>query len=514
MIRLILDTERRALFNYWKVLGESKRILYILIGLLLLLIPLPLVTTLLFSITASLDENYMDLYLLILSVASGVILILVSIHFIIKDMILSGSITHYMSYPISAAELFHAKFIKHNLLYSTSIMLPLSILLGAALAVRYDQWLLVPNSIVYFIVLGLVFTSISFGLVFLTANILPVKKVSEILAFLGGMSFLLIYVIMFAIADSFTGILAMFPQLPVLYSGVLYDYSAVPGILGPIIMILAAIAIIISTRFIVVRAIDRVGVAEGHSAGKRKTGRSSISHPVIVLVSKDLKLSYRNYRELAVLLPLYVLPLVLVYFSSPAEAETRSLVMGGSQLLSAAAGGALITALYISAHHTARDAEHFQMVQLLPVQGTKLALAKYLFNLVATVPILMVIFTITWFFSTAGVETLLFMLPGIVLVCLAAVPVGMLIGSSSPVVSRKNPSKRLDTKSGIIITMIMFFVFMMISMLPLILEGMAVGIRQGLIAMAILGICAIISWFILGSVAKKYDSGFKITYKD
>ncbi|MFC3418450.1 hypothetical protein ACFOLA_02860 [Salinicoccus hispanicus] len=514
MIRLILDTERRALLNYWRVLGESRKIVYILIGLLLMLILLPLVTTLLFSITASIDQGYLDLLLLMLSLASAIILVLLSIHFIIKDMILSGSIALYMSYPISAAELFYAKFIRHNLFYSTSILLPLSVVVGAALAARDGQWMLMLNSIIYFIVLGMFFTSISFGLVFLTANMMPVKKVSEILAFLGGMSFLLIYIIMFIVADSFTGILAMFPEIPISFSGILYDYSPVAGILGPILMIVAAIAIILLTKFIVVRAIDRVGITEGHSTGRRKAGRSSISHPVIMLACKDMKLSFRNIRELAVLLPIYVLPLVLVYFSSPAEAGAQFLVMEGSQLVSTAAGGALVTALYIGAHHTARDAEHFQMLQVLPVPGSQLAFAKYIFNILATVPFLMIIFTITWFFSTAGVDILLYMLACILLVCLAAVPVGMLIGSSNPVVSRKNPSRRLDTASNIIITMIMFVVFMMISMLPFWLEGNVMGVRQGLIIINILAICAVAAWFVLGRVAGRYDEGFKITYKD
>ena len=69
----------------------------------------------------------------------------------------------------------------------------------------------------------------------------------------------------------------------------------------------------------------------------------------------------------------------------------------------------------------------------------------------------MAAFAVVWLFSsTAGIGVLLQLLVFITLVSMAAVPVGMYIGSANPVVSSKNPVKRLDTASNIVITVAIF----------------------------------------------------------
>ncbi|GAB3061547.1 hypothetical protein ACFOU0_06305 [Salinicoccus sesuvii] len=519
MIRLILDTERRIFSNYWRVLGDGRRIGYILLSLLVLLFFVPFVGIVLFSITTSVDKVNIDTYLLLLTLASGIVIILLSIHFIIKDVILNGHIALYLTYPISSGELFWAKFIKHNALYATSILLPLSIIVGAALALRDHQWLLVISSIAYFIALGIIFTSVSFSVVFLTANALPIKKVSNTLSFLGGLSFLLIYVVLFATNDALSNVFSSFPEVPVSYSGFLYDYTILIGIIVPCLLLVLALGAVIATRFIVVKSVDRIGIIEGHSSKSSKARRDKIRNPVHMLVVKDIKLSYRNPRELAALLPIFMLPLVLVYISSTTEEGTLSLIVEGSQLLATAAGGALITGLYISAHHTARDAEHFHFLDILPVSGRLIACSKYVFNFLVTAPFLMVIFTGVWYFSTASVNMLLYVLLCIVLVCVVATPLGMLIGSANPVVSRKNPSKRLDILSNVIIGFTIFFVYMLVSALSNFLADMDAmgqgGLRNGtMLVIGFLIVCVATSWFVLIKVARRYDVGFNITYKD
>ncbi|WP_342387256.1 hypothetical protein [Salinicoccus bachuensis] len=514
MVRLILRTEMRSLFNYWKSLGETKMVLYIILGLLLLLFPLPMLVSVVFSLTLSFDESMLDGYILLLSITGTAILLLLSMHFIIKDMILDRNVQLYLSFPISAAELFFAKFIKHVLVYAASILLPLGVVVGTALSMRFGQWMLLAGSLVYFSMLAILVTALAYALIFLTANILPVRKVSEILSFLGGISFILVYFVMFQVGESAGGVLAFLADMPVSFSGFLYDYEVLTGLLAVLFLIAAAVLIFNATALVSVHALSRGWEVGGRAGRKHRATDDRVRHPIGSLMEKDLKLTIRNFKEIAALLPYYLMPLLFIYFSTSVEGGAESGGLGASQLLVTAIGATLVMSLFIGAYNTARDAEHFAMLKALPLSGRHIAGAKYGFTILTTAPIMMVVFGIAWVFSSAGMEVLFQLLIFIILVSMAGVPVGMYIGSANPVVSSKNPVKRLDTASNMVITIAIFVVLVLTALVLGLLGDGGASTAQLLAAGGVLLAFALVSLWMLRKVGARYDGGFKITYKD
>lgn len=513
MIRLILRTELHSLFNYWKSLGETKMVLYIIFGLLLLLFPLPMLVSVIFSLTLSIDESVLDGYMLLLSITAVVILLLLSIHFIIKDMILDRNVQLYLSFPISTTELFFAKFIKHGLIYAVSILLPLGVVIGTALAIRFGQWMLLADSLVYFLVLSTVITALAYAFIFLTANILPVRKVSEILSFLGGISFILVYLVLLQVGGSVGSVLPFLADLPITFSGFLYSYEALPGTFAAVLLIAAAVLALKAAELVSVRALSRGWEVGGRPGRRRRASGGRVRHPISSLMEKDLRLTTRNFKEIAALLPYYLMPLLFIYFSTSVDAGSAA-ALGASQLLVTAIGGTLVISLFIGAYNTARDAEHFAMLKALPLSGRHIAGAKYGFTLLTTAPVVMAAFTVAWLFSSAGIGVLLQLLVFIILMSMAAVPVGMYIGSANPVVSSKNPVKRLDTASNIVITIVIFAVLVLTAIILGVIGDDGVSTIQLLTAGGILLVMALSSLWMLRKVGARYDQGFKTTYKD
>ena len=280
-------------------------------------------------------------------------------------------------FPYQLLELFFAKFIKHVLIYAASILLPLGAVLGTALSMRFGQWMLLADSLVYFSVLSIFIVSLAYAFIFLTANILPIRKISEILSFLGAISFILVYLVLFLIGDAFTGMTARLSDMPVSFSGFLYDYEVLSGSLAVLLLIAAAVLAFKAAELISVRALSRGWEAGGRTVRKHRTADGRVRHPIGSLMEKDLRLTTRNFKEIAALLPYYLMPLLFIYFSTSVDAGSAPEAIGASQLLVTAIGGTLVISLFIGAYNTARDAEHFAMLKALPLSGRHIAGAKY-----------------------------------------------------------------------------------------------------------------------------------------
>lgn len=514
MIRLILETEMRSAFNYLKSMGETKVILYIIMALLFMLLPLPLLGSLLFTLTLSLEAGHLSSYIMILSLAAVVILTLLSIHFIIKDMILSDNVPMYLSFPISAGELFWAKFIKHAFLHAAVILMPLGIITGIALALRFEEWMLLVNSSIYFLAVGVFITSLAYLFIFLTTHILPIKKVSGILSFVGAASFILVYLAFFAAGDSIEAWTMKMPESPVSFGGFLYGFDVPTSIISILALVVAGTIMAKAASHVTTRAMVRGWDFHSHSSKKSKAGANSgrVTHPIISLMHKDMRMTGRDFKEMAVLLPYYLLPLFLIYVSGFSE-QTGAGTMDMADILISAIGGTLVMSLFVGAYNTARDAEHFTMLKALPFKGTSIAVSKYFFTLLTTVPVMMAAFTVVWYLSSAAPEDLILLLIMILLAALVAVPLGMMIGSANPVVSYRNPRKRLDTLSNIMISFSLVIVLMLTGVAAGLMDG-STGLNPQMLVAASFMLSAVVSAWLLRKVAKRYDKGFKITYKE
>src|SRR5699024_6025431 len=184
MIRSILRVEIRSMINYMKVLSDSKKVIYGLLAAVIALFILPSALSVLSIIILGAGEESLGGLMLLLSLAAVLILTLLAVNSIIKEMFMDRNIQLYLTFPVSPAAIFAAKFIRQVLINTAFIMGALGIITGVLFSMREGQWLLTVTHIAYFLFLSIVSMSLAYGLVFAVTKVLPPNKVSEVLSFL------------------------------------------------------------------------------------------------------------------------------------------------------------------------------------------------------------------------------------------------------------------------------------------------------------------------------------------
>src|SRR5699024_2001670 len=117
---------------------------------------------------------------------------------------------------------------------------------------------------------------------------------------------------------------------------------------------------------------------------------------------------------------------------------------------------------FVSAMNRARDARTYAFLIMMPVSGMDIAKAKYLYNFITITPMYVLITIIIYFILDVPVTTLIYAVLVSVLLVLIVAPLGMLLGTMNPVVSKKNPAQRLDTAANVIISVTIFaLIFLM-----------------------------------------------------
>lgn len=425
----------------------------------------------------------------------------------------------YLTFPVSPAALFTAKFLKQWLMNVVLVMLPLGLVTGITFSIKEGNWLLTVTHLVYFLLLSIIVMSVAYGVVFGVTKILPANKVSEVLAFLGGISFLLVYGVLLIGSSSIGNILDFMPETAFLYSGFLYNFSLGAGVIGITVSLMMAVALFIALRSFVVLAFKSGWIGENAARKEKRNAETATSSAVKMLMLKDLRLTLRDFKEWTILLPQYLLPGVMVFiiYSNPVMMETE---MDGSmynaQMIAVSISGTVLISLYVGAYNTARDAAHFDFLKTLPIKAKELVRAKYLYNILTITPIYIIAALFVWLLLPVGMDTFIYSVLLIILISLAIIPVGMFAGSTQPVVSSKNPTRRMDTISNVILSAVMVALVLMISPVSLLFTSGTGNLNYFLlnIILAVLLVAACLSVLFLKETKKRYDKGFNITYKD
>src|SRR5699024_1660324 len=155
-------------------------------------------------------------------------------------------------------------------------------------------------------------------------------------------------------------------------------------------------------------------------------------------------LTVRHFKEWSIVLPQYLFTFLFLF-----HITSNMAMFGGSSnpdqmILAISLAGSVMISLFVSAMNTARDARDYQFYKVLPIDGKIIIRAKYLFNALTILPVYIVINILMYIFIQASLSSLMYAIIISVLVVLTTVPIGMFIGTINPVVSKKNPSNRLD----------------------------------------------------------------------
>ena len=516
MIRSILGVEMRSMINYLKALSDSKKVVYGLLAAVIALFVLPSAVSVLSIIILGAGEEILGGFMLLMSLAAVLVLTLIAVNSIIKEMFMDRNIQLYLTFPVSPAALFAAKFIRQWLINTALIMGALGIITGVLFSIREGQWLLTVTHICYFLFLSIVSMSLAYGMVFTVTKVLPANKVSEVLSFLGGISFVLVYGVLFVGGSSVQDISEILPDASFLYSGFLYNFNPAGGVAGIVISSALAAGLVLLLRSFVVHAFKSGWVGENSVKRRRLDASSDASSPVKTLVKKDMSMTLRDFKEWAVLLPQYLLPGVMIFimYTNPAAAIETSGGMHDAQMITVSVAGTVVISLFAGAYNTARDAAHFEFLKIMPVKPADLVKAKYLFNIMTITPVYLLAAIVAWMILPVSMAAFLYSSLFIILVSLAVIPAGMFAGSMQPVVSRKNPAKRIDTATNVILSIIMGVLLIASGFISILLAQGGLDHSLIVIVLSVLAVSAGASMLFLRAVRKRYEKGFNIIYKD
>src|SRR5699024_5532008 len=209
-------------------------------------------------------------------------------------------------------------------IYAASEMIPVSLIVAIIPSIRFDSWWLVVTYLVYFTTLSLMVVVLSYFLVVPLTRILPAKKVAEVLSFLGGTSFILIYLFLFWGGSSLDQILTSLPESGWIYEGFLYSITPAAGVVGTGGSLLVSTVIIFGLKSFVTLGFKSGWVGENFPTKERKASKTLVSSAIRMLIFKDLKMTLRDFKEWMVLTPQYLLPGVMIFiiYTSPMMEET------------------------------------------------------------------------------------------------------------------------------------------------------------------------------------------------
>lgn len=519
MIKAILKVEMRSMTNYIRALSDSKKVLYGLLTAAVVLFLVPSVVSMLSLIIFNLKDENTGGFILLVSLVAVIILALLTINSIIREMFMDRNIQLYLTFPIKPSALFTAKFLKQWLINGVLVLMPLGLIMGIIFSIKENNWILAATHLIYFLMLSIIVMIVAYGLVFAVTKVLPAGKVSEVLAFLGGISFILVYAVLLIGSSSLGNVLDKLPETGFLYNGFLYNINATVGIIGSLVSLVVAVILFVALRSFVVLAFSSGWIGENNATRERRNAETTTASPVKMLILKDLRLTLRDFKEWAVLLPQYLLPGVMVFviYSNPMMMETG---IGGdmynARMITVSLSGTVIISLFVGAYNTARDAAHFDFIKIHPIKATELVRAKYLYNILTITPVYLIAALFIWVLLPVDLSAFIYSALLIILVSVAIIPIGMFAGSTQPVVSSKNPTRRLDTISNVILSVIIIGMILMISPISLLFVSETGAVDYFLIniILAVLLVVACLSVLFLRETKKRYDKGFNITYKD
>ena len=508
----IMKVEILSRINYLKNMRAST-ILALLFLSVIIVFAGPGIIISLFFIVVSMNESLIAPSVTVVTVSLIIFLSLLTVNKIVKDLFMNRNMVLYMTFPVTAGQLFTAK----SLMQLSTGILPVTVItglfFGIALSVRENNVAALFSSLSYMFLISAVILGITYIIVFFVTKVSKPGRVSEVLTLAGGLIGVLPYLIITFGTGNFEQVLSKMPDMSVLFNGFLYNIDPLKTAAGSVAALLFGVLVL----YIVTRLVSSAfikGALSVSRTGKVKSSEAAVSSPVISLLSKDLTMSRRDFKEWAAVLPQYFLPFI-IYYVGVFQMDTLDAEIGAS-LIAVSVTGTVIISLFVSALNTARDAAHYEMLQILPVRPKDIATAKYLYNIITIIPVYLVLSAAAFMIADFSVVNLLLSWLCIIFTALTVIPVGMLIGASTPVVNKKQPTDRIGIAANVMIIIVMLvFVFATGIFARMFVDASGSVAAGGvLIFTAVLAVTGIISYImVLKRVSRVYDRGLIIEYK-
>ena len=520
MFKSILKVEAQSRLNYFKALSTGKVILYLFLALILLAMIVPAVWMVLNLFLLNAEEVLIGKAAVLLSLFLAALLSLFLVNGIIKEMFMDKNIDSFLVLPVTPKAVFSVKLFYQFTFKVLPVVLFISLAAGLTLAARYGAPMLVLSSAVYFLFIGAVSVAAAYAIVFAVTKVSSARRVGEVLTFAGGIASVLPYFIIVAGGQYLMTVIEMMPDVDFIFSGFLYKPEIMKYILLLIVFAAAAAALIWLVLNYVTGAFVK-GTANTRTVERKKTVSAETGSPVRALLKKDITMTKRDFKEWSAVLPQYLFPFVFLYLLT-----SNPLIYGGESssddqvMMSIAFAGSIMISLFVAAMNTARDARTYAFLKMMPVSGMDIAKAKYLYNFITITPMYVLITIIIYFILDVPVTTLIYAVLVSVLLVLIVAPLGMLLGTMNPVVSKKNPAQRLDTAANVIISVTIFaLIFLMgyLTQFTIGFNGEEYVLKHGtmLMVIGVLIVLSILSYgILLRKTGARYDKGYNITYKD
>lgn len=512
----ILKVEIQSAVNLLKNIRTQTIVSLIIIAVFALFF-LPVIIMSSFNFLLLADESVLSSIIVMVSVLIMTILSLITVNRIVKDMFMNKNMQLYLTFPVKAVDILRAKFIMQLCVGILPVTLFAVLIFGTAFTFRYGSILPLISSVIYSILLSILTLAISYTIVFLVTKVASPKKVSEILTFIGGFAAVLPYLIItFGVVNIETVIMYL-PNPAWLYEGFIYNVSLIHYFVFTVISLVLSIIIFVSLTYVVQDGFTKGWMSTSEQvqkAGSKVLGVHSVKG---ALLMKDIKMTVRDFKEWAVILPQYFIPLVVYFvaYNPVAPEEAVQMSMDGV-VISVSITGTVIISIFVSASNTARDARHHAMMRSLPVEAGEIVSSKFIYNFITIVPVYMLMAIIVFVFTEVSIAGILYSFAFIGLTALAIIPIGMWFGASYPVVNSKKPADRLDTGASIIMTIVILILVFSTGLMSNLFTGADGEVNHRMIGIMVVAMFIISSavYFIMSKTVKKiYDEGLKIVYK-
>lgn len=512
----ILKVEIQSAVNYLKNLRTQTIVSLVIIALFAVMF-LPLIIITMFNFLLLAEESILSSIMVMISVLIMIILSLITVNRIVKDMFMNENMQLYLTFPVKAVELLRAKFILQLFTGILPVTIPISLIVGAAFTFRYSSILPLVSAILYFMLLSILTLGLSYIIVFLVTKVASPKKVSEILTFIVGFAAVLPYLIITFGVVNIETVIKYLPNPAWLYEGFIYNVNLLEFTVFTLLSIILSIIIFVSLTQVVKNGFLKGWITT--SGRSRKAGSTSLDVNSVkgALLQKDIKMTLRDFKEWAAVLPQYFIPFVVYFVAyNPVAPEGAVQMSMEGAVISVSITGTVIISIFVSASNTARDARHHAMMRSLPVEAGDLVASKFIYNFITIVPVYILMSLVVFVITDISVLGLIYSFSFIIITALAIIPIGMWFGAKYPVVNPNKPTERMDTGASIIMTIMILILIFTTSLMSNIFIGADGEINHQMtgIMIVVMLIISTVVYFIMTKMLRNiYDRGFKIVYK-
>lgn len=510
----ILTVESQSRINYLKNMRTQTIVVLVFLAMFILLVA-PGIVISAFLALLGVDISFMSSIVMLISVTLIIFLSLMTVNKIVKDLFMNRNMTLYMTFPVSVKQLFLAKVIMQLLTNILPFTLVIGVFLGSALSVREGNILPFFSTMSYMLLLSLVIIGISYIIVFFVTKVSKAARVSEILMLVGGFVGVLPYLIITLGASHYEAVLNLMPDMSFWFEGYLYQVDFPKMALNFTAAVIMSFIVLYGVTKFSGQGFTKGWLGEKARSGKTKASEAAVSTPVRSLLLKDLILTGRDFKEWSAILSQYFLPFI-IYFVGIYQMGSGVYVETGAALMAISITGTVIISLFTASLNTARDANHYDMLKVLPIQPKDITMAKFLYNIITIIPVYLIMASAAFIITEFSWAHLLFSYLCIIFTALAVIPIGMLIGISSPVVNKKKPTDRIGIAANIMLTIALVVFMFSTSLLTIFYvdDSGSLIYSRVLIMILILVVASGVSVFIfLKRVARVYDKGLIIEYK-